>query len=306
MVDLTKTCRYGFKKRCLHFFYLKVTFCLCVLAVLSGRGNVYAQGGWTREKGEFWGQVAFTGWSSKNYFNLNGEKVKTSAYYQRDFSMYLEYGLVKRLTVISNFPMFKIQKYEGTNSVKGIGDLRIDLKYGLIRGSFPVSVAVGAEFPTGNTLAKVHLLCNELITNNLPLGDGEFNIWNTIAVSHSFSGSTFASIYGSYNWRTSYNKQKFADQFKPGIEAGKQLKNKMWIIAKASFLIPVGEENASIDFIRQSGTASSQYSIACLGEVYKNWGINLQASGYADFPVKRVNMYSPFNLTLGIFYYIKK
>jgi hypothetical protein len=274
--------------------------------VFSANDSINAQNGWTRDKGEFWGQVALSGWSSKNYFNPHGQKTLTSPYFQRDFSIYMEYGLFKKLTVISNFPLFKIQKYESTNSAKGIGDLRIDFKYGLIQGSFPVSVAIGAEIPTGNTLAKAHQLSNDIITINLPLGDGEFNIWNTVAISHSFSGSIYASVYGSYNWRTSYKNQQFADQFKPGLEAGKQFKNKMWIIAKASSLIPIGDENSSFDFIRQSGTSFSQYSLAYLGEIYKNWGINLQASAYADFPVKRVNLYSPFNVTVGVFYHIIK
>jgi hypothetical protein len=305
MLDLAKMCGYNLIKLCLHSFNTRCFFCLWVM-ITAAHLKINAQSGWTKDKGEFWGQVAFSGWSSKNYFNPGGEKVVTSPYLQRDFSLYLEYGLFKRLTVMSNFPMFKFQKYETTNFAKGIGDLRIDFKYGLIQGSFPVSIAFGAEIPTGNTLAKAHQLSNEAFTINLPLGDGEFNVWNTVAVSHSFSGNMYASVYGSYNWRTSYKNQQFADQFKPGLEVGKQFKNKMWIIAKASSLIPIGQENASFDFIRQSGTAYSQYSLAYLGEVYKNWGINLQASGYADFPVKRVNMYSPFNLTFGVFYHLKK
>lgn len=288
------------------FYSIGVNSFFLLLLVCSLNQKGIAQSGWTREKGELWTQASASPWTSRNYINPAGQKLITTPYQQADFSSYLEYGLLKRLTVITNFPFYKLQRYTNTEVVSGIGDLRLELKYGLLRRNYPVSFAVAAELPTGNTLAVARQLENPIFSINLPLGDGEFNVWSTLAASHSFNASSFMSLYFGYNLRTRYKNESFNDQLKPGFELGKQFKGKYWVILKGNCLIPTGSNHQSVDFIRQNGTSYSLYSLFILAPVYKGLGFTLQGSLFADFPVKRQNLYSSPILTAGIFYHLKK
>lgn len=265
-----------------------------------------AQSGWTRDKGELWAQFSASPWASSRYFNPTGQQLRTTTYQQTDVSLYAEYGLFKRFTIIGNMPVFKLQGYKNTENVSGIGDLRLELKYGILKAKFPLSLAVATEFPTGNTLAFARQLSNPVFTINLPLGDGEFNVWTTLAGSHSFSSSVFATLYCAYNVRTHYKSEVFSDQLKPGFEIGKQFKGKIWLIAKGHCLLPTQSTGQSIDFIRQNGTAYSSYSLFLLLPLHKGLGITLQESLFADFPVRRKNLYSPAIFTAGIFYHLEK
>jgi hypothetical protein len=108
-----------------------------------------AQSGWTKKKGEFFGQWSASYFSSDQYYNLSGELLETSTFRHYGTSLYGEYGLTDRLTVIANWPTYKFNSFETTETVSGLGDLGLGLKYGLPLGGVPVSITITPELPTG-------------------------------------------------------------------------------------------------------------------------------------------------------------
>ena len=88
---------------------------------------------------------------------------------------------------------------------------------------------VDLDIPTGNGVnlsqSKELNIFGTYDFINLPTTDGEFNVWTTLAASHSTkSGKTFGSIYCGANWRT----KGFGHQIQAGLEVGQLLWNKWY------------------------------------------------------------------------------
>jgi hypothetical protein len=268
--------------------------------------NAQAQSGWTRKKNTYFVKTSFNLFSSSEYYTPDGEKLKTTQFNQQSFNLYGEYGISDRFTAIINFPMLKLNSYDNTETASGIGDLKIELKYALLRKNIPLTLAVAPEFPTGskNNYAQNKLSAIDQI--NLPTGDGEFNVWSTLAASHSFHPlPIYMSLSTAYNFRTQYNGFTFRDQVKFNFEAGYKLLNKIWLNGTLSAQTSVGKLTGATDFIRGEGTEFTAYGLGAAYEFVKHWSVSLQTWGYSDFIFDRKNIYSAPTYSIGVFYEIK-
>lgn len=259
-----------------------------------------AQSGWVRDKGSFYGQLSYTYFGSDQFFNLSGDQLTTNTFFQHTTNLYAEYGLTNRLTVIGQMPLFRVNQFNTTSPAAGIGDLQLQVKYALLKGSFPVAIAIAPELPTakGDNFATNKEFALERI--NLPTGDGEFNVWSFLSASHSFDPfPLYVSAYAGYNVRTQYNNKAFRDQIKYGIDLGYFLTEKIILQANLQAFTTLGDEQLSGDFIRSDGT---QYNSAGLGLFYKageHLRFLVQAQQYFDGWYGRRNLYSGSGLTIG-------
>jgi hypothetical protein len=280
---------------------LSVMLLLCFFAA-----NAHAQSGWTRKKNSYFVKASVNLFWSDQYYTPSGEKLKTSQFRQQAVSVYGEYGISDRLNVIVNFPVVKVNSFETSEPVAGIGDLKIELKYAILKKFLPLTIGIAPEFPTGsaNNYSQNKTIRFERI--NLPTGDGEFNVWTTLAASASFHPVP-AYISGSvgYNYRTHYKDFDFGDQIKFNVEVGYKLFDKVWLSGTLSAQHAVGTASGIPDFIRGDGTEFTAFGLGAAYEFIKNWSLSAQAWGYSDLIFDRKNLYSSPTYSIGVFYEIK-
>lgn len=268
--------------------------------------SAFAQSGWTRKKNTYFIKTSVNLFSSSDYYNPNGEKLKTTRFRQQSLTLYGEYGISDRLTAIIHFPALKLNSFENTEIAAGIGDLKAELKYALLQKNIPLTIAVAPEFPTGSKNNYAQNKFSSIDRINLPTGDGEFNVWTTLAASHSFYPvSAYVSASTAYNYRTQYNGFKFRDQLKFNFEAGYKLLDKIWLNGTLSAQTSIGKSAGVTEFIRGEGTEFTAIGLGAAYEFVKHWSVSLQTWGYSDFIFYRKNIYSAPTYSIGVFYEIK-
>jgi hypothetical protein len=266
-----------------------------------------AQSGWTRDKNDLFLKLDFQTYQSDKYHNLDGDVIKTNTFRQQAVLLYGEYGITGRFAVNVSLPLVKIQSFNVSEKVAGIGDARIELKYAILKGKFPLAISIMPDIPTGPSTLLSQNLINSFEKINLPSGDGEFNVWTTLAVSHSFYPKpSYVSFYTAFNKRTKYQGQSFQNQIQTGAEFGYKIKNKIWVNAKIYSLFGVGTKPGFADFIRANGTVFTAYSLAALWEFGKHWGISAQYFNYTDLFFKSKNIYTAGQFSLGVTYQRKR
>lgn len=280
-----------------------ITFALLIIFLQHSHLN--AQSGWTKPKGEGYFQLSYQYFASDQYYNLSGNKLETNQFQQQSIALYAEYGLLDQLTLITQFPIQTFNSFETTETVSGIGDLRVELKYAL-PVNFPVAISVAPELPTAkaNNFAQNKEIAFDRI--NLPAGDGEFNLWSTLVASHSFKNlPLYASLFVAYNLRTSYEGNEFSDQMHLGAEVGYKILDKVWVNARLNALASVENVQQVRDFVRGDGAEYRAYSFGILAPVYKNFSINLSYRNFNDWIFSRKNIYSSGIFGAGIIYELK-
>ena len=280
---------------------------ICSIAFVLVGCTAFSQSGWTRPKNTYFVKTSINLFNSSTYYNLDGEKLTTTEFRQQALTLYGEYGITDRLTGIINFPMIKLNSYVNTEVAAGIGDLKLEVKYALLRKNIPLTISVAPELPTGS---KNNYAQNTTSTDqiNLPTGDGEFNVWTTLAASHSFYPvPAYISISTAYNFRTQYNGFSFRDQSKSNLEVGYKLLDAVWFNATLSAQTSIGAKPSSItEFIRGEGTEFTALGIGASYEFVKGWSVALQGWGYSDLLFSRKNIYSAPTYSIGVFYELKK
>lgn len=279
------------------YIYTFLTIALTLPAFMN------AQSGWTKAKGTYFLKLDYSSYTSSDFRNNNGNRLKTSEFSQNAVSFYGEYGITNRLTAVTFIPLYKQNGYETTNKVSGFGDVKLELKYALLQKSFPLSISIAPELPTGKKDNFAVNKNNPLERINLPSGDGEFNVWTTLAVSHSFTPSRlYASAYSAFNYRTKYKERNFQNQYQAGFELGYQFFDKLWLNSKVSILTGIGAKPETADFIRGDGTSYTGVSVGGLYEIGKNFGITAQYFNSNSAIVKAQNIYANNIFSVGIVY----
>ena len=264
------------------------------------------QSGWTKSKGEGFFQTSFSTFNSKDYFTLEGEKLLTNRFHQQSIVFYGEYGVTDKFTVIANLPLQNFNGFETTETVSGLGDLRLEFKHSLLKKFLPLAISVAPEIPTGRANNFANSIVNDFERINLPSGDGEFNVWTTLATSFALGDFPFyGSLFGSYNYRTQYDGISFSDQMAVGVEFGYKFFDKVWVNARLNGLTSVDEITEVTDFVRGDGTEYTSYSIGASVPVYKEFHLNLNYRNFNDLLFQRKNIYSGGVFTLGIYYNLK-
>lgn len=278
---------------------------LGLLAILSPF-SIQAQSGWTKSKKEGFYQLSFNRFSSDDYFTLGGEELKTNQFTQNSLVFYGEYGLTDKLTVIANWPLQVWNGFSSTETVSGLGDLRLEFKQALLKKYLPLSISVAPEFPIGmaNNFAQSKL--NDFESINLPSGDGEFNVWTTLATSFSLPNAPlYGNLFGAYNYRTSYQDISFTNQIGLGVELGYKIADLVWINSRINALTSTQDVPVATDFVRGDGTEYTSYSFGASAPLFKGIHLSLNYRNYADFFFERKNLYSAGTFSMG-FYYERK
>ena len=217
---------------------------LLILFIFILSPAVIAGGGWTQEKNNGYFKLSQFAIISDRYYTPSGEiiDITTTAIYNS--SIYAEYGLTDRLTVILNFPFFSratlnrketpsgelIERGDFLNSV---GDTDLTFKYGLLRNSdIVLSVSLTFGIPFGESGGGR--------TQLLQTGDGEFNQMIILEASRSFYPSPFyvSSLFG-FNNRT----KGFSDEIRYGLEAG-YTPGKFYGLLRFYGVKPIKKENS--------------------------------------------------------------
>lgn len=268
--------------------------------------EVDGQSGWTKSKGEGFFQTSFSTFNSKDYFTLEGEKLLTNRFHQQSIVFYGEFGVTDKFTVIANLPLQNFNGFETTETVSGLGDLRLEFKHALLKKYLPLAISIAPEIPTGKANNFANSIVNDFERINLPSGDGEFNVWTTLATSFALGDFPFyGSLFGSYNYRTQYDGISFSDQIAVGMELGYRVFDKVWVNARLNGLTSVDEITEVTDFVRGDGTEYTSYSIGASVPVYKEFHLNLNYRNFNDLLFQRKNIYSGGVFTIGIFYNLK-
>ncbi len=263
------------------------------------------QNGWTRETKSFYGQLTFSTFQSSDYYSAQNKLFDQGATFNsKGLLLYGEYGIHNSLNAIINVPLLVVNYFSTTETAIGIGNARIGLKYRLFKNT-PVAIQVEADIPTND---GVNLATSKKPNSlgfkdqiNLPTSDGEFNIWTTLAASKSInSGKTFGSIYSSVNFRT----ENYSNQFLAGLEVGHLFFDKFYTIAKLSVLEKIKsnkkEEPKGGTFLYGEGTTFTQYNVTGIYKINKQFSLVGSYTNYADFIVKRGNLYSGSTFSIGV------
>lgn len=265
--------------------------------------GVKAQSGWTKEKTEGFYQLSFNRFSSDDYFTLGGDQLQTNEFTQNSLVFYGEYGFTDKFTLIANWPLQVWNGFSSTETVSGLGDLRLEFKHALLKKYFPLSLSVAPELPIGqaNNFARSKL--NDFESINLPSGDGELNVWTTLSTSFSLPQTPiYANFFGAYNFRTSYQDIQFTDQIGLGIEVGYKVADLVWINGRINGLVSVSNVPIATDFVRGDGTEYTSYSFGASVPIHKQIRLSLNYRNYADFLFERKNLYSAGTFSFGIIY----
>jgi hypothetical protein len=284
-----------------HLKALSLGLILLTLAI-----SVNAQSGWTKAKGEGFYQLSYQSLVSSDYFTLSGEQLETNKFSQQSLVIYSEYGITDRFTIIANWPIQTWNGFESTETVSGLGDLKIELKHAILKKYLPLSISITPEIPIGRANHYAQSKVNDFEQINLPSGDGEFNVWGTLASSFALPNAPFyGSIFGTYNYRTQYKDIQFSDQIGFGAEIGYQIAGKVWVNSKLNALKSVDEVTTVSDFVRGDGTAYTSYSLGASTPVYKGINLSLSYRNFTDWIFARENIYSSGVISVGLFYQVK-
>ncbi|MDX1907119.1 MAG: hypothetical protein SF053_08815 [Bacteroidia bacterium] len=269
------------------------------VGLVIGTYHAHAQSGWVREPGHYFVKADISVFASDQYYNPQGVRQVTSSFRQQALNVYAEYGLAPRLAVHLAAPLVRLNSFETTAPAIGQGDLRLELKYALLKGPVPISLTVSPELPTGraNAAAANRNIPGDVI--NLPTGDGEFNLVSTLAVSSSL-GPWYGTLWGAYNLRTAYRGEIFKDLWLMGAEVGVAPKPGLWLNVKLrnqhATGLPVSQ---SLGFVRGDATAFSQLGFGLYQKISANGGFTADVSAILPGPVGRVNIYAGPTLSVG-------
>lgn len=279
--------------------YLKVF--LFPLIILFATIWAQAQNGWVRESGGLYAQTTLSTFSSGDYYSADGRLFdEGSTFNSQVLLLYGEYGLSSRFTGILDLP-FIVNSFSTTDAVAGLGNLRIGLKYGLIK-SLPVSIRIDIEIPTDDGVKYAHAReANSLgIVEriNLPTSDGEVNFWTTLAASQATAdGETFASVFGRINFRT----QSFSHQWQSGLEFGHLFLNKLYLIAKFKIQDRFrNDTSVGASFLYGEGTSFTSWGITSLYKLDDHWRIVASYAQFSDLIADTRNIYTGPVFSLGV------
>ena len=261
-----------------------------------------AQGGWTRPAKGFFVKLDGSFLNATQYYNPNGDGLTTSAFRQTSLNLYGEYGFRERLTFIVQAPLLRLNSFETTETVAGIGDLRLEAKYRLTGNKLPVAISIAPEFPTGraNAFASNKQFPDEQI--NLPTGDGEFNVWATLAASKSF-GKFYASAFTTYDFRTKYKGKKFRDLYQFGAEIGYNPWKPLWVNAKLRAQFSDGTSvYPELGFVRGDATTYTLASVEAFYKFNQHWGVSATFLTGGDWIAPFRNIYIAPYFSVGVVY----
>ena len=186
-----------------------------LMGFLHQASTVFA-GGWTHPRGKGYFKLNEQLIKSDSYFKPSGRKTDITELSRYTTSLYGEFGLVDRLTLVGYIPFYQriSEDRPGSDAKTGTGDWELGARIGLLTsGPTVMSIQVMAGLPLGDSFSDQQEV-------GLFTGDGEFNQLFMLQVGHSLwpnPGYLKAEI--GYNNRES----DFSDEIRYAVEAGTML-----------------------------------------------------------------------------------
>lgn len=264
-----------------------------------------AQSGWTKPKNEAFFKLSYFYFQADEYHTLSGVERQTNTFRHQQVGLYGEYGLTDRLTAVVDWPMIKWQGFEMTETVAGTGDLKLGLKYALVK-KIPISLTILPELPIAQANKFAANNNPDFGDINLPTGDGEFNVYSTLAISTSLSPlPAYINIFVTHNFRTTYEDISLSDQLMEGLELGYNPFNNLWLKAGIKMQQSLSDGNEGVSFVRGEGTEFSSYYAGAYYGIKDGWGIDLTYINYMDAFQESRNIYQGPIASLGLVYELK-
>jgi protein XagA len=260
--------------------------------------DLSAQSGWTRSKGGIYAKTGVSTLSSDKYYDTEGN-LNTGArkFYQQMVSFYGEYGVTKNITAILNYPFLKFQHYKDFETVKGIANPQLELRFALLKKIPVISLAVGGEIPIAKqnnfSIAKFESAPGIRESINLPAGYADFNYWGTLAISSGFGNVPgWATISTQYILRG----KNYSNQAKLGFEIGYKWTPKFWTNARLTGFYQANKKASTTGNITNGeGTEYTTIAVGAAYEFKKHWSITADFQAYNDVLVRLKNVYAaPF------------
>ncbi|MEO0471037.1 MAG: hypothetical protein AAF206_15525 [Bacteroidota bacterium] len=275
---------------------------IVLIAFLFLGVHAQAQNGWVRKANSFYTQLSVSTFRSNEYYSTEGVLFNGgSTFNSRGLLFYGEYGLNDRFTAVLDLPVLVLHNFNTTETVAGLGNAKLGLKYGLLK-SFPLSLAVDVEIPTDNGInfatTKEPNGIGEFEQINLATSDGELNVWTTLAASQSTkNGKTYASVFGSFNFRT----KSFSHQFQSGLEAGHLFFDKLYLIGKLKIQGRLTENpGQSASFLFGEGTTFTSYGLTTMYKLDAHLRLIASYSDFTDLISSKRNIYDGATISVGV------
>ncbi len=173
-------------------------------------------GGWTQPKGKGYFKLSQQIISAESLFFANGDKGEIPTVSGYTTSLYGEFGLIDRVTLVGYMPFytnFSVDA-EGFEPTTGVGDWDVGVRIGLLTGGpTVVSLQALAGLPFGDSGGDVVFWS----------GDGEFNQHVSLQVGHSlYPVPAYLKGEIGYNNRKSSDirDNNYADELRYSLQAG--------------------------------------------------------------------------------------
>ena len=187
-----------------------------LFAVVIVFNNSFAHaGGWTQPKGKGYFKLSEQIVNANSVFRPDGSKHSIPVTVNRyTTSLYGEFGLIDRLTIVGYMPVYKHLNIDGDDTLTGVGDWDIGIRIGLLTDRATViSLQAMAGLPLGEADRDEFLWT----------GDGEFNQHISLQVGHSLYPlpAYLKGEVGFNNRKSDDNPEDdYADEIRYSLEAG--------------------------------------------------------------------------------------
>lgn len=243
-----------------------------------------AGGGWPQPKGHGYFKLYEWWLVADQHFTDQGLIDPNITFGIFNTSLYAEYGLTDRLTVVMNIPLFSRNYFNNQISfttgevimageaINTIGDTDLGLQLGLFaRDGWSASTTLMLGVPLGEDSGGPGGI--------LQTGDGEFNQFLRVDIGRGFGFGkveAYANVYAGFNNRTN----GFSDEYRFGVEAGVTFLNKK-ITATARLYgieslkngdLPSERSNSTSIFANNSEHLTFSPSIAY--NINEKWGVS--------------------------------
>lgn len=182
-------------------------------------------GGWTQPKGKGYFKLSQQVIRAESLFTANGSKTEIPTVSGYTTSLYGEFGLTDRVTLVGYMPVYThfAVDVEGFDSTTGVGDWDAGVRIGILtKGPTVVSLQAMAGLPLGDSGGDIVLWT----------GDGEFNQHVSLQVGHSLypAPAYLKGEIGYNNRKSSDNRDdNYADELRYGLEAGSTIAERMGV-----------------------------------------------------------------------------
>ena len=191
----------------------RTVFLAAMLAGFILQASTVFAGGWTHAPGKGYFKLNEQIIRSGTYFQPSGKKIDITDQGRYTTSLYGEFGLVERFTLVGYIPFYQriSEQGPGAETKTGTGDWELGARIGLLTNrATVVSLQVMAGLPLGDSFSDQQEV-------GLFTGDGEFNQLFSLQVGHSL-WPTPGYLKGEIGFNN--RESGFSDELRYALEAG--------------------------------------------------------------------------------------